>query len=485
VTSVRETHIGVVLFLGDHAYKFKKPVRTDFLDFGTRERRARACHREVELNRRLAPDAYLGVGELGGPDGGTGEPVVVMRRMPDERRLSAIVGDGRSGSAEVRQVARVVATFHAGADRSAEVAAAGTRDAVRQRWDGVLGGLRAAAGRILDRDAVLAIDTAVRRFLRGREPLFAGRVDAGRIVDGHGDLLAEDVFMIPDGPQILDCLEFDDQLRHLDGLDDAAFLAMDLEYHGRPDLARAFLGWYAEFAGDPAPEALRHHYLAYRAAVRARVACLRAEQEDPGPDDPEPESVTEAHRYAELARRHLDRAAVRLVMVGGLPGTGKSTVAAGLADRVGLVLLSSDRLRKELAGLDPEQAAAADYRSGLYAPEHTRRVYGELLARAEALLGQGESVLLDASWAARADRERAAELAERTVSDLVALRCSLPEPEAARRLAERTGTASDADRRIAESMAADADPWPEAHELRTDRPADEVVAGAAGVLGYP
>ena len=485
MTTVRETHIGVVMLLGDRAYKFKKPVRTEFLDFSTREQRERACRREVELNRRLAPDAYLGVGELGGPDDEAAEPVVVMRRMPDERRLSAVVGDDRGGAAEVREIARVVAAFHARAERSSAIDAAGTTGMVRQRWDGVLAGLRAAAGPVLDRDEVTALDRAVRRFLHGREPLFAERIDAGRIVDGHGDLLAEDVFVLPDGPQIMDCLEFDDRLRHLDGLDDAAFLAMDLEYHGRPDLGRAFLGWYAEFANDPAPNALRHHYLAYRAAVRARVACLRTEQEGRGPGEPEPESVTEARRYAELARRHLDRAAVRLVLVGGLPGTGKSTVASGMADRAGMVVLSTDRLRKELAGLDPERPAAAVYRSGLYAPEHTRRVYRELLARAGALLGRGESVVLDASWTVEAERDRAADLAERTASDLVALRCALPAPEAARSLAERTGAVSDANSRIAESMAADEDPWPQAYELRTDGPADDVVTRAVAVLGQP
>jgi hypothetical protein len=115
-----------------------------------------------------------------------------------------------------------------------------------------------------------------------------------------------------------------DRLRHLDGFDDAASSAMDLEYHGRPELARQFLDWCADFAGDSPPHALRHHYLAYRAAVRARVACLRADQEDTGPGDTGTDSATEARRYAVLACRHIQRAAVRLLLVGGLSGPARA-----------------------------------------------------------------------------------------------------------------------------------------------------------------
>lgn len=273
--SVHQTHIGVVFLIGERAYKLKKPIRTDFLDFGTRERRERACHREVELNRRLAPDAYLGVADVRGPDGEPCDHLVVMARMPGQRRLSTIIADPGSGSGtgadEVRQIARTVAAFHSTAERSPEIAAAGTRDAVRDRWDGVLDGLRPTGGNAPPVDVdVDMLERLATRFLAGREALFADRVDAGRIVDGHGDLLAEDIFCLPDGPQILDCLEFDDRLRWVDGLDDAAFLAMDLEHHGRPDLAAAFLDQYAQFTADPAPASLRHHYVAYRAAVRSR-----------------------------------------------------------------------------------------------------------------------------------------------------------------------------------------------------------------------
>jgi aminoglycoside phosphotransferase family enzyme/predicted kinase len=492
--AVHETHIGVVVLLGDRAVKLKKPLRTDFLDFSTRERRERACHREVELNRRLAPDAYLGVADVHGPDGAVCEHLVVMARMPDDRRLSTIAADGRSGADEVRQVARAVAAFHARAETSGRIAAAGERDAVRERWVGVLDGLRSVAERVLDPDTVSEIADGAMRFLAGREALFAGRIDAGRVVDGHGDLLAEDIFCLPDGPQILDCLEFDDRLRWVDGLDDAAFLAMDLEYHDRPDLAAEFLDRYVEFAADPAPACLRHHYIAYRAAVRARVACMRAEQvAGPGDAGGDVEGGAaqrareEARRYAQIALRSLERAAVRLVLVGGLPGTGKSTVAGRLAEQVEMTVLSSDRIRKELTGLDPSTPGAEAYCTGRYVPEMTERVYAELLDRAGALLAHGESVVLDASWTSAEHRRRAATLAERSHAGIVPIRCHAPAEVSAQRLRDRaeSGSAdavSDADQRVAEAMSADQDPWPDAYDLPTDGPEADTVARAVSLV---
>ena len=157
-------------------------------------------------------------------------------------------------------------------------------------------------------------------YLSGRAALFAARIDGGHVVDGHADLLADDIFCLPDGPALLDCLEFDDRLRYVDVIDDAAFLAMDLEYLGRPDLAEFFLDRYRELSGDDAPDSLRHFYVAYRAVVRAKVDCVRLTQGHP-------EAAADAQRHLAIAAEHLSRGAVRLVVVGGAPATGKTTVA--------------------------------------------------------------------------------------------------------------------------------------------------------------
>lgn len=468
---VRETHVAAVFLVGDRAYKLKKPVDVGFLDLRTRERRLAVCLREVELNRRFAPDVYLGVSDVTDVDGSLCDHLVVMRRMPEERRLSTLVADRAPVAGVVAGLARRIAAYHATAERSPAIDAEGSRDAILGRWRASFDELRELRSPPVDPGTVSEVEQLVEEFLAGRDPLFARRKADRRIVDGHGDLLTDDIFCLDDGPRILDCLEFDDRLRRLDGLDDIAFLAMDLERLGAADLAELLVERYAEFAADPAPMSLRHHYIAYRAFVRVKVACLRHSQGDR-------KAAEDAKRYAAITLDHLRRGRVRLILVGGLPGTGKTTLAGELADAVGGVLVSSDRLRKELAGRNPAESAAAAYQSGIYGREHTERTYTEMISRAELVLGMGETVVLDASWSRQAHRDMATTLAKETHSDLVGLRCELaPDIAAERRRVRGPGT-SDADDEVAARMAADADAWRDAVTLSTAQPPKVVLRRA-------
>jgi predicted kinase len=220
---------------------------------------------------------------------------------------------------------------------------------------------------------------------------------------------------------------------------------------------------------------LRHHYLAYRAFVRTKVACLRHAQGDD-------QAAADAVRHTQLTADHLRAGEVALVLVGGRPGTGKSTVAGQLADRLGAVVLGSDRIRKELAGLAPDASAAAPYRQGIYTAGWTDRTYGELLSRAAALLRRGETVIVDASWAAVRYREAAKRVAADTHARLVALRCHCAREVAADRLRSRVGDVSDADPSIAAAMAGTADPWPEAATVRTEGTPGDSTAEAARLV---
>lgn len=470
-----ETHAAAVLFVGDRAYKVKKPVDLGFLDFSTRDARRVACERELLLNRRFAPDVYLGVADLRGPAPQECEPVLVMRRLPTDRRLSTLIGSGEPVDDAVRAIARILASAHARAERAPEIAAEGGCDALRRRWDANLAEVeRLGAPAVVDGDPKEVADL-VRRYLAGRGALFDGRVRDGRILDGHGDLLAQDIFCLDDGPRLLDCLEFDDRLRFVDGLDDAAFLAMDLEHLGAPDTSQRFLTWYREFSADPAPPSLWHHYVAYRAFVRAKVALIRAGQT--GHD-----RLLSGERLLRSAVRHLRLAQPRLVMVGGLPASGKSVLSGALADRFGMTLLSSDRLRKELNGIPPDRPAPADFDQGIYTPEQTARTYGVLIERAAALLARGESVVLDATWSDARLRARVAEVAEVAFADLVAVRCVVRDELARHRMAHRGPGRSDADEDVAARLAGRADPWPEAANLDTGAPFGVVVQQAADLL---
>lgn len=471
-----ETHSATVFFLGDHAYKVKKPVDLGFLNFETREAREAACHREVALNRRLAPDVYEGVADVIGPDGVLCDHLVVMRRMPAERRLSTLVGAGEHVEEHLRQVAHQIAALHAGSPRSAAADDAAGREATHKRWSVNTDALITQAGHVFDETVVALVHGLAARYLDGRAPLFERRVREGSAVDGHGDLLADDIFCLPDGPRILDCMDFDEGLRVGDGLADAAFLAMDLDHLGRPDLAQIFLDAYRAYRGDAWPPSLAHHQMAYRAQVRAKVRAIRAEQGDH-------QAAADARQLLDLALAHLEAGRVRLVLIGGLPGTGKSTIAAAITNALPATLLRSDEIRKEGAATEAPLRIPTPYGEGRYAPAAIADTYRVMLDRAEVALGLGETVVLDASWSSSHWREEARALANRTHADLVELQCTAPAEVAEDRIRRRTADAldpSDATPEIAREMAGHTDPWPEAHLVTTTGAVEATIEAAMG-----
>ncbi|APA98387.1 uncharacterized protein NS506_04339 [Nocardia seriolae] len=468
---VYETHTGVVLLLGDRAYKLKKPIVTDFLDFGSAAAREHACARELELNRRLAPDVYLGLAQLSDPTGGPDEPVLVMRRMPADRRLSDLLAAGRLSHGELATLATTLAEFHRTAARGPAIDHEGGTEALRKRWRILLDSLAAQPPGAIEPERLAHADRLAMRFLDGRDTLFESRIRLGHIVDGHGDLLAEDIFALDDGFRILDCLDFDDTLRYVDVLDDAAFLAMDLEFRGHPELAAFFLDSYLHAAVDSAPDALRHHYIAYRALVRAKTDRLRAAQGDP-------DAAASARRHLDLAIRHLERGAVTMVLVGGLPGSGKSTVARELAAHTGARVISSDAVRAQLRACGAVTGASGRFGEGAYRPEARARVYAELLDRARADLALGRSVILDAGWPDAETRARAAEIADLAHADLIPLHCACPSALAASRILGRPHGDSEATPAIADALAATVTDWPDAVQLDTAGPVEATVAAA-------
>ncbi|MFZ0157597.1 MAG: AAA family ATPase [Kineosporiaceae bacterium] len=476
--ALRETHTSVVLLVGDRAYKIKKPVRLPFVDLSTRERRRHNCDEELRLNRRLAPDVYLGVQELGDGDlpAGSGEPVVVMRRMPEARRLSAILAAGGAAEACVREVARQVATMHAAEEPVWDYRLARTMGSL---WDEGHDQMRPFAGEVVDGALLDQVHALATEYLRGRSGLLDRRERGGLVRDGHGDLLTDDIFCLDDGPRILDCLEFDRRLRLGDVLADLAFLAMDLELHGAPELARLLVDRYRHLDAETHPRTLEHHYVAYRAFVRSKVECLRLHQGDP-------DSAGRARTLLDLTDRHLRVGRVHLVLVGGLPGSGKSTLAQAITDADPgreWAAISTDVVRKELAGVDPMHACAAAYGQGIYDAGHTEAAYAEALRRAGIALRSGVNVLLDASWTDPAERARARACADARAAALTELRCEASEEVCLRRLAERQGPrASDADADIHRAMGARAAGWPEAVSVRTDGDASGAATLALELL---
>ena len=470
---VRETHTGIVFLVGDKAYKVKKTLITDFLDFSTPERRERACADEVALNRRLAPDSYLGVAHVSGPGQGPAEPVIVMRRYPDDTRLAWLVKSNEPVRHHLCVIAETLARFHEQASRSAAVDAEGQARAVSARWQQNLAELKRSVD-IIPRDSIRELTRLVTRFISGRNVLFDQRISARRIVDGHADLMADDIFCTSDGPALLDCLEFDDRLRYVDGIDDAAFLAMDLEFLGRRDLSDHFLDEYSRRAGDPAPRSLKDFYIAYRAVVRAKVDCIRVAQGHQ-------EAVDDARRHVSLALLHLRAGAVRLIRMGGGPGTGKTTLARGLAQEMGAQVISTDDVRRELQHAGVIAGKAGELNGGLYAPQSVSVVYDEVLQRARQLLTAGTSVILDGTWRDPAQRERAQTVASETDSPIIEFTCSLPASVAAARVHGRSSSTSDATPEIAVALVELDTGSADGHRIDTSQPLAESVAEALRV----
>lgn len=466
---VRETHTGIVVLLGDRAYKAKKPISTDFLDFSTTTQREAACAREVALNRRLAPASYLGVAHFVGPSGDAPEPVIVMRRYDDATRLASMIKNGLVVDVHLRDIAETLARFHRGAIRSADIDAHGTVEAVSARCEQNLVELERFS--IVGDDAVRELRRLTTQFTIGRASLFAQRIAEHRIVDGHADLLADDIFCTSDELAILDCLEFDDNLRFVDGIDDAAFLAMDLEFLGGEDLANLFFDEYTRQADDPAPQSLKHFYIAYRAAVRAKVDCVRVTQGHA-------EAAVDAQRHLDIALKHLRAATIKLVIVSGGPGTGKTTLARALAEETGARVISTDDVRRKMTEAGAIVGSAGTLNTGLYSAENVASVYDEVLRQARESLTGGQSVVLDGTWRDAHQRERARLLGDETGSPMVELTCSLPLVDASARIRSRRETTSDATPEIAEALAEQTRGQLEGHPIDTSRSLADSVAEA-------
>lgn len=472
-----ETHISILFFVGDRVYKSRKPVKYGFLDFTERAEREADCQREVELNSRYAPDVYLGVLDVCS-EGAPVDHVVVMKQLPDARRLSALIGTTRARDA-VRGVARLLVEIEQYSLRSAAIDATATTEAIRAAWLANFAEVEPFVGPVLDAASEAHLRQLVDRFLAGRIRLFESRIAAGKIRDGHGDLEAEDIFCLDDGPRILDCIEFDELLRYGDVVADLAFLAMDLERLGGAALAEDLLTDFEELSGEALPRRLTYHYCASRSYVRAKVACLAHAEGAPGAAD-------EARRLQALTVSFLDRARMHLVVVGGPPGTGKSTLASGIGDALGMVVLRSDEIRKELSGAVRGPAAEGPAEpDALYAPATTALTYSTMMERARLALELGQPVVLDASWTSEALRAEARALALATSSDLFEIRCEAPLATAVKRVAGRGlqgGDPSDATADVAIRLAEAADAWPSAHVVDTSGTEGQSLETALAML---
>jgi len=303
-----QTHLSFVFLAGQSVYKVKKPVNFGFVDFTTVERRRYFCQQEVELNRRLAPTVYLGVVEITrGEDGrlalgGEGETVeyaVHMKRLPMERTLDRLLERREATAAMLDEVARKLVDFHRSSRGDQEVASFGDIPTIAQNTEENFAQVERYVGISIPPHAQELIKAYTRAFLKEKAPLFKMRLAQGRIRDCHGDLHSAHI-CLADEVYIFDCIEFNDRFRYCDVASEVAFLAMDLDYHGRPDLASRFVQTYVELSEDEGLPTVLDFYKCYRAYVRGKVESLKLD--DPAvPEEEKAEGLARAQRYFELA----------------------------------------------------------------------------------------------------------------------------------------------------------------------------------------
>jgi len=438
-----ETHISWVFLAGERVYKIKKPVDLDFLDFTTLARRRFYCHEEVRLNRRLAPDVYLGVVELkgsrhrprfGGP-GRTLEVAVEMRRLPAERMLDRLIRANAAPPDLMDAIAATLAGFHAAAASGKEIDVFGGTGVVRKNWEENFTQTAALGPHLLPHDQRQALRAYVDAFIELESHRFAERVRSGRIRDCHGDLQAQHV-CCTEPIRIFDCIEFNHRFRFGDTASEIAFLAMDLERLGRSDLTIRFLNSYLEESGDYEALPLLDFYRAYRAFVRGKVVSFQVADH--------PELADQVRALFSLAARYAEpRAPARLIVMTGVMGSGKSTAARMIAARIGAIVIRTDAVRKRLGGLSVHERALHGFGEGLYTPEMGRQTYAETLRLAREGLVAGWSVIVDGSFSTGAERDEARDVADRLGVPFALVWCDAPDSEIVARLDRRHGDPSE------------------------------------------
>jgi uncharacterized protein len=442
------THISDVFLTGPFAYKIKKPVNLKFLDFSTLEKRRIYCEREVVLNRRLAPEIYLGVVPItrNGEDfrvDGPGEPVeyaVKMVQFDQEGLLDAMAERGELTVDHVLSLADQVARFHASTDRAD---AFGTPEAIGVNVLRNFEQTDKFKDRVVSAQRFKELRDYSGQFLVQKEFLFHQRIKNGAIRVCHGDLHLQNICMYRGRLVIFDCIEFNDALNHIDVINEIAFLLMDLDHRGLTGLDDRFLNAYLEKTQDYDGLRMLDFYLVYRACVRAKVACFLLED----PDLTEVEKTAARDRafaYFELAGGYLEAHPPGLILMAGVSGSGKSTVGTELAVSLGGVIIRSDAVRKSIVGTRPQTRSPAEYGQGIYTPEMTERTYDGLLERAEPVIASGRWGILDATYAQKRHRQAARSWAEHRGVPMAIVHCTAPVPVLEDRLVRRTEEGRDA-----------------------------------------
>lgn len=464
-----QTHISWIVLAGDHAYKFKKPLVLDFLDYSTLAQRLAACEEELRINRRTAPGLYLGVmaiiGTLQAPQLVAREVLPVgaevldwavhMRRFDQEDLLSHQAAQGTLRPEHMDALARQVAQFHLQAAVAGPTLPWGQPEALRTAVAHNFSDVRQVPLSATQQALLAEVEAWSQATGAQLTPALAQRRAQGWVRECHGDLHLGNLVLVDGQPQLFDAIEFNADLRWIDVLADLAFLWMDLQALGRDDLAWRLLNVYLEHTGDYAGLPVLTYYSVYRAMVRAKVAALQLAA--PTTASTAAETAEQAHaqtqaqtqaqatlqRYLALAHRLTQPRQPVLWVVSGLSGSGKSSQTQTLIEARGLIRLKADVERKRLFGLSPLAHSASQVGGGLYTSQATERTYTRLAELARTVLQAGWPVLVDATCLRRSQRDLFRDVARALGLPFQGLALQAPLPVLRERILQRQQSGKD------------------------------------------
>lgn len=430
-----QTHISIVLLGRQHVLKLKKPVDFGFLDYTTLEKRRLACEAEINLNRRLCPDAYIGVqvireadGRLTlSEDGSILDYGVLMKRLPDDFMLDRLIARDEVTESMIDRVADRLGAFHREARRGPDIDKYGEIEMIRANWEENFTQTSSYIDRTIRASEFDTIRTWVNNWIEVNKKKLSERVRESHICDGHGDVRSESI-CITNGICIFDCIEFNERFRYTDVASEVAFLAMDIDARGRPDLGYYFAERYQARTGDGQLFDLLPFYRCYRAYVRGKVLSFRLDESEFSKGEREA-AATRARSYFHLAHRYaapLDNPTV--IIVTGLSGTGKTSLARAIAGEMGLRVVSADAVRKSIFEMGNGEY---EYGEGPYSSQANRITYEKMIEIGKESLKKYGGVVLDATFRRTTDRAMAREMALKAGANLRFIECKLS-PESVR-----------------------------------------------------
>ncbi len=459
-----QTHVSYVFLTGDYAYKVKKPVNFGFLDFSTLERRQHFCLEELRMNQPIAPEIYLEVLPIAQADskfvlGGADQAVeyaLKMCQFPQDTLFINLFEQGKLTEAHMEELGKIVAQFHTHATTNDYIRSFGEVSKIREAFDENYQQTEKYIGGPQTQQQFEETKQFTDTFFEQRPELFTTRRENDRIRECHGDLHLRNICLWSDKIQLFDRIEFNEPFRFVDVMYDIGFAVMDLEARGRKDLGNAFLNTYLEQTGDWEGLQVLPLYLSRQAYVRAKVTSFLLD--DSGvPEDAKQEAAMVASNYYRLAWEYTKTNQGRLMLMSGLSGSGKTTVARYLARHLGAIHIRSDAVRKHLAGIPLEQKGGDD----LYTSAMSQRTYDRLLELGITLASQGFPVILDAKYDRQALRQAAIAQGEDHKLPIQIIHCTAPEAVLRDRLLSRTGDVSDATADLVTQQQAAAEPFTE------------------------